>query len=431
MSDSRTTGCSEAVMLSRRGLLGGAASLSLWGFLPKSASAGTRDPRLLTVILRGGLDGLALASPAGDPDLVRLRGRSAVTAAGDGAGLPLDGFFVLNPAMPFLHGLYQRREAQVVHAVATPYRERSHFDGQDVLESGLAGVGRANDGWLNRALSKLETSGKANPRALTNASSHKGLAMGAVVPLVMRGSAPVMSWIPQTFGTPLRESTIARLMDLYTQTDPALAKAFADGIALDKVALTDAAVGSPQHGAVPLQGAMPGAMKEFVETAEAAARFLGSADGPRVGVLSYNGWDTHANEGVLKGQLANRLGGLDSAIKAFADKIGPAWKDTVVVVVTEFGRTARINGTDGTDHGTATCALLVGGAVKGGRVIADWPGLAESALHQNRDLKPTRDLRAVLKGVLRDHLSMSDRVLAEAVFPSSGGIATLDGLVGL
>ena len=171
-------------------------------------------------------------------------------------------------------------------------------------------------------------------------------------------------------------------------------------------------------------------MKEFVETAEAAARFLGSVDGPRIGVLSYNGWDTHANEGVLKGQLANRLAGLDAAIKAFADKIGPAWKDTVVVVVTEFGRTARINGTDGTDHGTATCALLVGGAVKGGRVIADWPGLAESALHQNRDLKPTRDLRAVLKGVLRDHLSMSDRVLGETVFPASGGVATLDGLVG-
>ncbi len=424
MSGSKISGCNEAIALSRRGLLGGAASLSLWGFLPKSAFAGTRDPRLLTVILRGGLDGLALASPAGDPDLVRLRGRSAVTAAGEGAGLPLDGFFVLNPAMPFLHGLYQRREALVVHAVATPYRERSHFDGQDVLESGLAGVGRADDGWLNRALSKLETSGKANPRALTNAQ--KGLAMGAVVPLVMRGSAPVMSWIPQTFGTPLRESTIARLMDLYAQTDPALAKAFADGIALDKVALTDAAMAAPQHGAVPPQGAM----KEFVETAEAAARFLGSVDGPRIGVLSYNGWDTHANEGVLKGQLANRLAGLDAAIKAFADKIGPAWKDTVVVVVTEFGRTARINGTDGTDHGTATCALLVGGAVKGGRVIADWPGLAESALHQNRDLKPTRDLRAVLKGVLRDHLSMSDRVLGETVFPASGGVATLDGLVG-
>lgn len=414
-------GCNEDVRLSRRALIGGAASLSLWGFLPKSASASTRDPRLLTIVLRGGLDGLSLASPAADPDLVRLRGRSAVTASGEGAGLALDGFFVLNPAMPHLHALYQRREALIVHAIASPYRERSHFDGQDVLESGMAGVGRVESGWLNRAVAELEASAKANPKGLVKAGQ-KGLAMGAVVPLVMRGSAPVLSWIPQTFGTPLRESTIARLMDLYANTDPALAKAFADGIALDKVALANATakMGAPQTGI----------MREFVETAEAAARFLGSADGPRIGVLSYNGWDTHANAGVLKGVLANRLGGLDAAIKAFAERIGPAWKDTVVVIVTEFGRTARVNGTDGTDHGTATCALLLGGAVKGGRVLADWPGLSDAALHQGRDLKPTRDLRSVLKGVLRDHVGLGDRVLADRVFPESGGVATSEGLVG-
>ena len=414
-------GCNEDVRLSRRALIGGAASLSLWGFLPKSAGASTRDPRLLTIVLRGGLDGLSLASPAADPDLVRLRGRSAVTASGEGAGLALDDFFVLNPAMQHLHALYQKREALIVHAIASPYRERSHFDGQDVLESGMAGVGRVETGWLNRAVAELEASAKANPKGLVKAGQ-KGLAMGAVVPLVMRGQAPVLSWIPQTFGTPLRESTIARLMDLYANTDPALAKAFADGIALDKVALADATAntGAPQTGA----------MREFVDTAEAAARFLGSADGPRIGVLSYNGWDTHANAGVLKGVLANRLGGLDAAIKAFAERIGPAWKDTVVVVVTEFGRTARVNGTDGTDHGTATCALLIGGAVKGGRVLADWPGLSDGAMHQGRDLKPTRDLRGVLKGVMRDHLGLGDRVLADKVFPASGSISASEGLIG-
>jgi uncharacterized protein (DUF1501 family) len=414
-------GYKEDVKLSRRTLLGGAASLSLWGFLPRSAVASTRDPRLLTIILRGGLDGLSLASPAADPDLVRLRGRSAVTASGEGAGLALDDFFVLNPAMQHLHALYQKREALIVHAIASPYRERSHFDGQDVLESGMAGVGRVETGWLNRAVAELEASAKANPKGLVKAGQ-KGLAMGAVVPLVMRGQAPVLSWIPQTFGTPLRESTIARLMDLYANTDPALAKAFADGIALDKVALADATAntGAPQTGA----------MREFVDTAEAAARFLGSADGPRIGVLSYNGWDTHANAGVLKGVLANRLGGLDAAIKAFAERIGPAWKDTVVVVVTEFGRTARVNGTDGTDHGTATCALLIGGAVKGGRVLADWPGLSDGAMHQGRDLKPTRDLRGVLKGVMRDHLGLGDRVLADKVFPASGSISASEGLIG-
>ncbi len=421
------TACKEAHLISRRSILGGAVSLSLWGALPRRSHAGSRDPRLLTVILRGGLDGLWLASPTGDPDLERLRGRFAMTRSGESAGLPLDAFFVLNPAMPYFHGLYQKREALIVHAVATPYRERSHFDGQDVLESGLPSVGRVEDGWLNRAVSGLAVEAKANPGGLAKASP-KGLAMGAVVPLVMRGPASVLTWIPQTFGIPLRESTIARLTDLYAETDPGLAKAFADGIALDKVATAGGTAGVPSKLPTPAPP-QPPLVREFVDTAEAAARFLGSADGPRIGVLSYNGWDTHANAGAIKGQLANRLGGLDAAIKAFAEGIGPAWKDTVVVIVTEFGRTARINGTEGTDHGTATAALIMGGGVKGGRVVADWPGLSEKALHQARDLRPTRDLRSVLKGVLRDHIGIPDRALAEVVFPSSGSVIALDGLI--
>jgi uncharacterized protein (DUF1501 family) len=432
MTSCITTCCNESLVLSRRHLLGGSALLALWGLLPRSASAaGSPDPRLLTIILRGGLDGLALASPAGDPDLVRLRGKLMVSASGEGQGLPLEGPFVLNPSMPFLHSLYLRGEALIVHAVATPYRERSHFDGQDVLESGLGGVGRTDTGWLNRALSGLGASGAANPAGLAK-TGPKGLAMGAVVPLVMRGGAPVLSWIPQTSGIPLRESTIARLMDLYAETDPGLAKAFNDGIAMDKVAFAGG-MPAPAPNGQPAAGgglaAPPPAFREFVDTAEAAARFLGSADGPRIGCLSYNGWDTHASEGVHKGLLANRLAGLDAALKAFADKIGPAWKDTAVVVVTEFGRTARVNGTDGTDHGTGSVALVLGGAVRGGRVIADWPGLTDKALHEGRDLRPTRDLRSVLKGLLRDHIAIPEKVLAEAVFPGSSGIPPLGGLV--
>lgn len=422
-----TSDCNEQSILSRRFVLGGGASLAMWALLPRSALAGTRDPRLLTVTLRGGLDGLALASPAADPDLVRLRNRFAVLASGEGAGLPLDGFFVLNPSMPFLHGLYQKREALIAHAVASPYRQRSHFDGQDVLESGLGGVGRAETGWLNRALAGLGSSGQANPQGLAG-GKFKGLAMGAVVPLMMRGSAPVLSWIPKTYGIPLRESTVARLMDLYAHTDPGLAKAFAQGIEIDKVGVLDM-----KEEEIKAQAAAanqpPALFREFVETARTAAKFMSSADGPRVGVLSFNGWDTHANEGAIKGQLANRLSGLDSAIKAFADGIGAAWKDTVVVVVTEFGRTVRINGTDGTDHGTATTALLIGGAVKGGRMLADWPGLNDQSLHEARDLKPTRDLRTVLKGVLRDHLGIPTGALADSIFPASTGVAPLDGLI--
>jgi uncharacterized protein (DUF1501 family) len=435
--------CTENIDLTRRSLLGGgAASLAMWSLLPKAALAGTRDPRLLTVVLRGGLDGLSLAAPVGDPDYGKLRQHIAMAAPGQGiaAGLQLDSLFALNPNMPFLHSLYTKKEALIVHAVHTPYRERSHFDGQDVLESGLAGVGRTDQGWLNRALVGLPSAGGVNP---------KGLSIGPVVPLVMRGKAQVLSWIPKIYNLPLRDSTVARLMDLYTHIDPALAEALAAGMDIHRVAEAGAAMAAAAPAAaqaptetlqmagggtmtMPQQPAQPNAalFREFTEAAEAAAKFLSAADGPRIGALSYNGWDTHANEGVIQGQLGNRLAGLDAAIKALADGLGAAWKDTVVMIVTEFGRTARVNGTSGTDHGMATCALVVGGAVKGGRMLADWPGLADGSLYEARDLKPTRDLRTVMKGVLRDHLGVPEGALGETIFPGSATVKPAADLIG-
>lgn len=167
----------------------------------------------------------------------------------------------------------------------------------------------------------------------------------------------------------------------------------------------------------------------FAESAGAAAKFLARADGPRIGALAFDGWDTHAAEGEVNGRLAALLGALDGAIAAIETGMGEAWRETAVAVVTEFGRTARVNGTDGTDHGTATVALLAGGAVKGGRVVTDWPGLKEANLYEGRDLKPTTDLRAVLKGLLRDHVRAGDKALAEAIFPGSGAVKAMDGLV--
>jgi uncharacterized protein (DUF1501 family) len=167
----------------------------------------------------------------------------------------------------------------------------------------------------------------------------------------------------------------------------------------------------------------------FADAAGTAAKYLARPDGPRVGALAFNGWDTHINEGIASGLLANLFGALDGAFHAIETGAGDAWPDTVVAVVTEFGRTARINGTLGTDHGTGTVALLIGGALKGGRVVADWPGLKTSDLYENRDLKPTTDLRAVLKGLLKDHLRVDDRALAEAVFPGSEAVRPVDGLV--
>jgi len=419
-----TSECAEAAGLSRRALLGGAStSLALWSLLPRSALAGSRDPRLLTIVLRGGLDGIAMVAPVGDPHYARLRGPLAVPATGEHAGLPLEGLFALNANMPVLHGLYLKREALMLHAVATPYRGRSHFDGQDVLESGMPGVGRIDGGWLNRALAGLPSAGAAAPR--------KGLAMGAVVPLVMRGKAPVLSWIPKTYNLPLRQSTIQRLADLYSVTDPKLAKAFAEGLEIDRIAATGTLPVAPAKSSdkQPATAAPARPFREFIDAAETAAKFLSTPDGPRIGALSYNGWDTHANEGAVQGQLGNRLAGLDAAINALSTGLAPVWKDTVIVVITEFGRTARVNGTGGTDHGTGMAALLIGGAVKGGRVIADWPGLAEASLFENRDLKPTRDLRTALKGVLRDHLGIPDGVLASTVFPESLAQRPLDGLI--
>ena len=168
----------------------------------------------------------------------------------------------------------------------------------------------------------------------------------------------------------------------------------------------------------------------FAGSASAAAKFMARPDGPSVGALAFDGWDTHANEGGPVGRLAQLLGGLDGALVEFENGLGARWRDTVIVVATEFGRTARINGTQGTDHGTGTIALLAGGAVKGGRVISDWPGLKPNNLYQGRDLAPTTDLRAVMKGVLKDQFGIAERVLAASVFPDSAPVKPMQGLVG-
>jgi uncharacterized protein (DUF1501 family) len=374
-------------------------------------------------VLRGALDGLAAVAPVGDPDYQALRGDKVLRLDGLSPALPLDRFFALNPAMPNLHRLYVAGQASIVHAVATPYRERSHFDGQDVLESGLAAPGVTDTGWLNRALSALEPGGRLDP------GNHKAFAVGPVTPLVVRGPAPVLSWTPPRL-PPAGEDTLMRLLDLYRHTDAALGRALEERIGLAAIARAGGMEIEPQPGQPrPGIGQAGQVRAYFAESAGSAAKFMARPDGPRVGALAFDGWDTHADEGAVNGRLAALLGALDGALAAIEAGMGAAWRDTVVAVVTEFGRTARINGTEGTDHGTATIALLAGGAVKGGRVISDWPGLKTANLRDQRDLKPTTDLRAVIKGVLRDHLRVPDTVLAANVFPDSSGAKPLTGLV--
>ena len=392
--------------LTRRSLLLGAATFSAWAYLPKFARArDARDPRLVVVILRGALDGLATVAPIGDPDYTGLHGSLALTLDGPHAATALDSFFALHPSMPEFARMYKDKKAAVVHAVATPYRERSHFDGQDVLESGFGGPGRIQSGWLNRALDGL-------PRGERVMS---GLGVGPTTPLVLRGSAPTVGWSPATLPQ-AADDTAARLLDLYKHRDQALATALAQGLQSEKIASRD----DPKRAAgVP-------AMRI---AAKGAARLMAADDGPRIAALAFDGWDTHANEGGPVGRLAQLLSGLDGALAEFESGLGDKWRDTVVLVATEFGRTARINGTDGTDHGTGTIALLAGGAVNGGRVISDWPGLKIADLYENRDLKPTTDLRAVLKGVLRDHLRVDPHALDDTVFPGSADVKPLGGLV--
>jgi uncharacterized protein (DUF1501 family) len=408
---------------SRRELMLGAGVLFAWAHWPKLARAEGRDPRMLTIVLRGALDGLAVAAPVGDPDWIKLRGDKALTLDGKPPALPLDSFFALNPAMPNLHRLYKAGQAIIVHAAATPYRERSHFDGQDVLESGLDKPGAVHSGWLNRALASLKPEHRVG--------DEKAFAVGPVTPLVVRGSAPVMSWVPPNIKQ-ATDDTLLRLLDLYNHTDPAMARALQGRmglLSLVRAEAKDSAMDGKPGETKPAQPRTNGARAYFVEAAGTAAKYLARADGPRVGALAFNGWDTHNNEGAASGLLANLLGALDGAIAAIESNMGDAWSQTTVAIVTEFGRTARVNGTDGTDHGTGTVALLVGGALKGGRVIADWPGVKAASLYENRDLKATTDLRAVLKGLLRDHLRVDEHVLAETVFPGSAKLKPMGGLV--
>ncbi len=402
---------------SRRDVLLTSGTLFAWAYLPKTARAEGRDPRLLTIVLRGALDGLATVAPVGDPNWVALRGEEALTLDGKIPALKLDAFFALNPAMPNLHRMFQDREAIIVHACASPYRERSHFDGQDVLESGVIKPNGSDSGWLNRALAGLAPGDRVNPKG------SKIFAVGPVTPLIARGAAPVLSWSPRNV-LPASEDTVQRLLALYRQSDPKLAHSLDDNAKLTAIEKSGGMADQKPGGANPGQ-----VRAYFAEVAGTAAKFLAQPDGPRVGALALDGWDTHYNEGIASGRLSQLLAALDDALAAVKTNTGPAWNQTAVVLITEFGRTAHINGTDGTDHGTATIALLVGGALKGGRVIADWPGLKSADLYESRDLKPTTDLRAVLKGLLKDHLRADERALAENVFPGSAGVKPMAGLV--
>jgi uncharacterized protein (DUF1501 family) len=406
--------------LNRRTVLQAALAGGLAATLPRLGFADTGgEARFVLVQLRGALDGLSAVPPVGDPDYARIRGALAIAPPGatDGA-FALDRLFGLHPSLRFCAARWSAGELVACHAIATPYRERSHFDGQNVLESGGRDPSGSATGWLNRALAALpDAAATARATAARGAAAPRGLALGQNVPLVLRGPVPVTSWAPSRLPD-VDGELLERLRDLYS-ADELLSARLSQATMAE--ALADDGAGAAMTNA--------GSALERLRTISATAgRMLAAHEGPRVAVIDATGWDTHAGEGGAQGQLAQRLRGLDESLQALQQGLGEAWSRTVVAVVTEFGRTVAINGTRGTDHGTGAAALLVGGAVRGGRVVADWPGLTPAALHEGRDLRPTTSLHAVFKGVLRDHLGLDGRAL-EPVFPLSAATRPIDGLV--
>jgi uncharacterized protein (DUF1501 family) len=403
--------------LDRRKFILGTGAAALAAALPRAVVAkAVTDSRLVVVILRGAMDGLAAVPPHGDRDYRALRGDLAIAAPGQGDGaIDLDGFFGLHPSLAPLHDVYAKRQLAIVHAVATPYRDRSHFDGQDLLENGTVTPHAAHDGWLNRAL------------GLVGGSQTLGLAVGQSVPLILRGQAAVTSWSPVKLPEVSAEF-LDRVADLY-RNDPVFAPALAMGLGdqalVDKVS---DAPGADDGGGVKMNMLRRGAglVKTVTST---VGKLLADPAGPRVAVIDVPGWDTHANQGTAAGRLAPVLAGLADGLVGLQQVMAPVWKKTVVLTLTEFGRTAHPNGTGGTDHGTATAAFVMGGAVNGGRVIAKWPGLSNAQLYQSRDLAPTADTRSICKAILRDHLGLPPAAIDRVVFPGSGEARPLEELV--
>lgn len=405
-------------MADRRDVLAGLAATGAAATLGTPGlvfAAAPTDRRLVLVVLRGGMDGLSAIPPFGDSAYESARGGLALPPPGAAGGaIDLNGTFGLHPALEPLAALWRERELAIAPAVAQPHRTRSHFDAQAVLEAGTAGPRETEDGWLNRALAILQTNGHRPETRL-------GLAVGYGIPHVLRGKTPVASWAPPRLPAP-DDAFLDRVAGLY-RNDAMLARALADGRRAKAMA-ADAMGGEMgrQRGGIR-------APRQFRKLAETAGTMLRAGDGPRLAVLEIAGWDTHANQGLATGRLANNLGHLADGVMALKPALGPAWQKTAVVMISEFGRTVRMNGTRGSDHGTAGAAMIAGGAVRGGRIVGRWPGLAPDALHEGRDLRPTVDSRALFKGVLGDHYGIAPAALDRAVFPGSADVATLRGLV--
>ena len=398
-------GCLESrLLMSRRSMLGVTAALFSSAFLPNFALAGT-DPqaRLFVVILRGGMDGIGMVIPKLDSHYQEMRRELALPFS---STLSLGSDFALHPGLSRLHNMFNAGDATIIPAAGISLRNRSHFECQDNLENGLP-VNIANaTGWLNRLLGALP---QGDPLR-----AHMGIEIGDA-PVILRGPEPVLGWSPTWFEKS-NPATIANLESAYRKIDIDLWNSLRLGLEADALALnSDAGSG----------GDLNAMRKGFI----GAARLMRARSGPRIAVLSVDGYDTHADQGGVTGQFNDRLTDLDLALNDLRVEMGSAWSKTVTICVTEFGRTVRTNGDGGTDHGVGTAAILVGGALKGG-IVGDWPGIAQAQLYEDSALVPSVDFRSVFKGVLRDHLGVPIDILNSTVFPDSEAARPTPNLIG-
>ncbi len=388
-------------MIKRRQFIKNAAAAGLASqFLPRmsfAATPGAGDRKFILIILRGAMDGLGAVPAYSDPAYARQRGQIALEQS---QTLKLDGLFALHPSLNNLHSIYRAGQANIIHAVASPYRARSHFDGQDVLETGQDKAFADSSGWLGRLLST---------------QSEKGIALSHGLPLILRGSDNGTSWAPSRL--PGVDDDLIRRLEMLYENDPML------NHSLEQAVMTNDIAAASMMG-----GKKRGFRQSITLSAGHAVKFLKADDHVNIAVLESYGWDTHARQGTTKGPLTNGLKDLDNGLGLIKKELGPLWQKTAVAVVTEFGRTVWANGNVGTDHGTGGVAFLTGGAVQGGRIITDWPGLRTQDLYQERDLYPTTDIRSLFKGIIRDHLMIKPDVVEDKIFQNSGTVKALGGL---
>jgi len=382
---------------------------SAWAATTADKSAPTQR-KLIVVMLRGAVDGMNVVAPVADPEYARLRPNIALARAGsEGGALDLDGYFGLHPALAPLMPLWQQKKLAFVHASGSPDASRSHFDAQDYMESATPGVKSTQDGWMNRLLAQLP--GESTPT--------RALSIGPVMPRILSGHAAAMNLANGAAGVKnnvLDRPALANAFDQLYMGHERFGKAYLDGRDAHREVMV-AATNNPMMAEMQMADGGAPLPNGFPDDASRLATLMRNDPNIQLAFFALGGWDTHANQGAATGQLANRLAPLGQGLAVLAQRLGPMFDDTVIVVMSEFGRTARENGNKGTDHGHGNAMWLLGGKVNGGKVHGDWRGLADNQLNEGRDLPVTTDFRRVLAQVGERHLRLSDAALGKS-FPS-------------